>query len=144
MSNTSLYDGPMVQPMNVLVADDEPTNVEVIATILASIGHAVATSTDGQEALSLCQEWAKAGEPFDLVVLDVYMPVMNGLDVVKRLREDELTSSVPILCCSARAGRPDVERGLSVGCDHYLTKPFRRSDFIAAIELTLQAAENRG
>lgn len=139
-----MYHGLMVQQMNVLVADDEPTNVEVIATILASLGHSVATATDGQEALSLCQEWARTSESFDLVILDVYMPVMNGLDVVKRLRANEATCSIPILCCSARAARTDVERGLSVGCDYYLTKPFRRSDFIAAIELTLQAADKRG
>lgn len=113
-----------------LVVDDEPINITVIKAILEAEGHEAVTVTSGLEALKLC----KAGDcAFDMVLLDVHMPHLNGLETALCLRRYPDMAAIPIIFVSARASQADQEAGFLAGGQHYLTKPFRRQDLLGAI-----------
>jgi two-component system response regulator MtrA len=103
----------------VLVADDEEDIVELVRTRLERDGHVVVSAPDGEQALAL----ARAEAP-DLCVLDVMMPKLTGLEVMRALRQDPATARTRILLLTARAGEQDVDAGFSGGADDYVIKPF--------------------
>lgn len=121
--------------MRILLVDDEPTNREVAEVILRTQGHEVAIAQHGAEAIALCHD---EGQLFDMVLMDLQMPVMDGLEAIRRLRAHPATSTLPILCVSAKVRRSDREGGLVAGADHFLAKPFRRHELLAAIGTTLE------
>jgi two-component system, OmpR family, phosphate regulon response regulator PhoB len=103
----------------ILVVDDEPDIVALVAYHLARAGYGVSTASTGPEAL------AKAGAELPaLVVLDLMLPGMSGFDVIDRLRGDPATANIAVLMLTARRDEPDRVRGLMLGADDYLTKPF--------------------
>jgi len=127
MSNKS---GPNTSTtLTILVVDDEPDLVELISYNLEQQGHTVYTASDGREALSL----AKSRQP-DLIVLDVMMPEISGIEVARRLRIQTETSSVPIIMLTAKSEEAHELEGLSAGADDYITKPFSMQVLIARIE----------
>jgi two-component system OmpR family response regulator len=116
----------------ILIADDEPNIREVIAFALERAGHATATARNGSEAL---QQFRRA--PPDLVVLDVGMPEMDGLEVCRQIRK---SSDVPILFLSARDEEIDRVLGLEIGGDDYVTKPFSARELVARVNVILKRA----
>ena len=119
-------------PARILVVDDEPSITEFVSYNLRKEGYAVSIAADGDEALSL----AKA-EPFDLVVLDVMLPGIDGYEVCRRLRAE---SSVPVLFLSARDTELDKVVGLEIGGDDYLAKPFGVRELQARVKALLRRA----
>ena len=112
---------PPVRPMRVLVADDHEVNQAVVGAVLKKWGHAVAAAIDGQEVLDKL-----ATEHYDLVLMDLQMPVMDGLDATRRLRQREAAAGsprVPVVAMTARAMDEDRDRCLAAGMDGYLSKP---------------------
>lgn len=95
-------------------------------------GYEVITASDGEEALNRV-----LSERPDLVILDVMMPKLNGKDVCRRLKSDPKTSKVPIIFLSAKAQELDVEAGLELGADAYVTKPFDPSDLLDTVATLL-------
>lgn len=127
-------------PITILVVDDEPDLVELIAYNLEQQGHAVITAGDGNTALSL----AKSRQP-DLVVLDVMMPELNGVEVAKRLRSQTETASMPIIMLTAKSEETHELEGLDAGADDYITKPFSMQVLLARITaLTRRASSGAG
>jgi two-component system, OmpR family, phosphate regulon response regulator PhoB len=123
----------------ILVVDDEPDIVELIVYNLQEGGYRVLSATDGARALDL----AKSHLP-DLLVLDVMMPEINGIEVVRRLRSQSETSSLPIIMLTARSQEADELEGLGAGADDYITKPFSMQVLMARIEaLTRRAAGSK-
>lgn len=110
--------------MRVLLAEDDETTAEYIATGLAELGHGVELATNGEEALAL-----GISDRFDMIVLDRMMPLCDGLDVLRQLRE--ATVSVPILMLTAMGGIADRVDGLDSGADDYLVKPFALAELVA-------------
>ena len=100
----------------VLVVDDEPTVREVVVSYLRRDGHLVAEAADGATALALLD-----AEPPDLVVLDLMLPGVNGLDILRRVRA---TGDIPVIMLTARADESDRVAGLELGADDYVVKPF--------------------
>jgi FOG: CheY-like receiver len=123
-----------MRALNVLVVEDEPSNREIAEIILASAGHRVLSAADGQEALTLLLDEGKA---VDVVLMDILMPVMNGIEATKALRADPRTRDLPIICVSAKASGSDQQSGLTAGCSHYLSKPFKRRQLLEAVAQTL-------
>lgn len=123
-----------MRALNVLVVEDEPSNREIAEIILASAGHRVFMAADGQEALRLLLD---EGQQVDVVLMDILMPVMNGLEATRALRADPRTRDLPIICVSAKASGSDQESGLSAGCSHYLSKPFKRRQLLESLAKTL-------
>ncbi|MFF8475138.1 SpoIIE family protein phosphatase [Streptomyces sp. NPDC015414] len=123
----------------VLVADDNVDMREYLTRILAGAGYEVTAVTDGVEALAR----ARRDLP-DLVVSDVMMPRLGGLELVARLRGDTRTASVPVLLLSARAGQEASIEGLRAGADDYLVKPFAAAELLARVRANVELARLRG
>ncbi len=102
----------------ILIVDDEPTARTLLRLILVRAGFNVVEATNGFEALDRLEETA-----VDLVLLDVMMPGMSGIEVCEKIRADEKTAVVPILLLSAKTDALSIRRGLSAGANKYLTKP---------------------
>jgi DNA-binding response OmpR family regulator len=112
--------------MRILVAEDEKGMAQVLRRGLEEENHTVRLAYDGLSALSFAQD-----NPFDLVLLDVMLPGLNGLEVARRLRE--IRRNLPILMLTARDSVPDVVKGLDSGADDYVTKPFSFAVLLARI-----------
>jgi PAS domain S-box-containing protein len=125
-------------PAKILVADDNADMRAYLTRLLRGAGHEVAVYTDGDVAL----EAARLQAP-DLIVSDVMMPRLNGLDLVVALREDARTSSIPVLLLSARAGQEDSIVGLEAGADDYLVKPFAAAELLARVRANVELARLR-
>jgi len=117
----------------VLVVDDEPSIVDAVATSLRYEGFEVDEATSGRAALASAQE-----RPPDLIVLDVMLPDLDGLEVTRRLRADGIR--VPILFLTARDAIEDKVAGLTVGGDDYVTKPFSLAEVVARVRAILRRA----
>lgn len=120
----------------ILIADDEPNIRDVISFALERAGHSIATARNGSEAL---QQFRR--DPVDLVVLDIGMPEMDGLEVCRQLRR---TSDVPILFLSARDDEIDRVLGLEIGGDDYVTKPFSTRELVARVNVILKRGKSSG
>ena len=122
-------------PKKILIVDDDPTLVEMIATVLTPKGYELVKATDGQEALKIMFD----GKP-DLVLLDVVMPRMNGWQTCSRIRD--FSSAVPIIMLSGKnMTEDDVVRGLDYGADDYLLKPVGGKELVARVRAILRRAE---
>lgn len=117
----------------ILVVDDEPDAVELIAFNLKSAGFEVVTAADGEEALKK----ARSVLP-QLIVLDLMLPEVDGLEVCKILRRDMSTRGIPIIMLTAKAAEIDRVLGLELGADDYLTKPFSPRELILRIKRLLR------
>ena len=133
---SAVYDAVMA-PATVLVVDDDPVILKLLEVNFEMEGFQVVRAADGAEGL----ERAREVRP-DIVILDVMMPRMTGYEVAKALREDDGTAHIPIIFVTARAQSSDVERGMELGVDDYVTKPFDPLDLIARVN-TLLAREPR-
>ncbi|MCA9920684.1 MAG: response regulator transcription factor, partial [Anaerolineales bacterium] len=114
----------------ILVVEDEPSIQTVVRTYLESAGFDVRLADNGAEALALAEQ-----HPFALVILDLNLPGMDGMEVAARLRAD---SSVYILMLTARSDELDRVAGLRIGADDYLTKPFSPRELVARVEAILR------
>ncbi len=117
----------------ILVVDDEPSIVDTVATVLRYEGFSVDEASDGRQALSRLQE-----SHFDLVILDVMMPGLDGLEVTRRLRTDGI--EVPVLFLTARGETADLVAGLAAGGDDYIAKPFSLAELVARAKALLRRA----
>jgi two-component system OmpR family response regulator len=115
----------------VLVVDDEPSIVDALATSLRYEGFEVEEAVSGRHALAMAQE-----DPPDLLILDVMLPGLDGLEVTRRLRADGI--NVPILFLTARDTLQDKLAGLTIGGDDYVTKPFALTEVIARVQTILR------
>lgn len=120
----------------ILVVDDEPTIVSTVRAYLEQEGFAVQTAASGPAALQA----ARAFRP-DLIVLDIMLPGMDGIEVLRRLRQD---SEVYVLMLTARAEETDKVVGLTVGADDYLTKPFSPRELVARVKAILRRGRGDG
>jgi len=123
----------MRTPARILIVDDNPANVKILQTRLAADGYEVVTAADGEEALSKARE-----DSPDLILLDVMMPKLNGLDVCRRLRADPDFPFTPIIMVTAMADSKDVVAGLEAGGDEYLTKPVDHAALAARVRSMLR------
>jgi two-component system phosphate regulon response regulator PhoB len=119
--------------MRVLVVDDESDIVALVAYHLAKAGFQVATASDGVEAIDQVRRETPA-----LVVLDLMLPGMSGFDVLESIRAEPATRAIPVLMLTARKEEPDKLRGLSLGADDYLTKPFSPAELVLRVKAILR------
>jgi len=121
----------------VLIVEDDAAIRDALVEAIQADGHATVCAGDGQQAVRLF-----AGEPFDLVLLDLMLPVMNGYDVCRRLREKD--RRVPILMLTAKASEIDKVLGLELGADDYITKPFGLRELMARVHAAFRRQESSG
>jgi len=125
-------------PANILVVDDTPQNVKLLGDLLAVKGFAVATAADGKAALELAR-----ARPFDLVLLDVMMPGIDGFEVCERLRADGATRDIPVIFLTALDDTFDKVRAFSAGAVDFVTKPFRSEELLARVGTHLALRQAR-
>lgn len=129
---TSLID--MSQQPKVLVIDDEPGVRELISEALSISEITAVQAADGLEALSFLRR-----ERFDLLILDINMPKLDGLALLEKLRTEGM--SVPVLMLSARADKADINQGLRTGADDYLTKPFSIEELVLRVKAIMRRSK---
>ena len=117
----------------ILVVDDEPTIVRLMEFILARQGHDMVVAVNGEEALQKIRS-----EQPDLVLLDIMMPRIDGYEVAQQLRADPATADLPIIMLSAKAQGEDIRRGVDVGVDEYVTKPFSPDHLVSVVSAHLK------
>ncbi len=120
---------------DILVVDDEASVVEVVALYLRREGFQVRAAHDGREALVAIQSKLP-----DLVVLDVMLPELDGLEIMRRLRADP-TSDIPVILLTARSQEVDRIYGLELGADDYVTKPFSPAELVSRVKAVLRRAQ---
>jgi CheY-like chemotaxis protein len=118
----------------VLVVEDNDMNMQLVEYLLEEGGMAIVKATSGEEALRI----TRAAEPFDLILMDIHLPGMDGLSVVRAMKDDQRTAKVPILALTAHAMRGDKDRFLDAGCDGYISKPIDVKTFLSSIETYLR------
>lgn len=116
----------------ILIADDEPEVVDLVRMILEWEGFAVAEAQDGEEALVKARETGP-----DLILLDVRMPRMSGLDVLKRLHRDRSLAKIPVVMLSVVTTYPDVQEALERGAIAYISKPFELKELVRLVTRVL-------
>ena len=116
----------------ILIVEDNPANLKLAATVLEKAGHAVLSAEDGEKGLVLARERLP-----DLVLMDIQMPGIDGLEATRRLRADPATAGLKIVALTALAMKGDEERILEAGCDGYIAKPFRYQDLLDRVAAAL-------
>jgi adenylate cyclase len=123
-------------PNKILIVDDEPFNLDLLEQELADQNYVVERANDGVEAL----EKVESFKP-DVILLDYMMPKMNGIEVVKRLRQDEKYKSLPVILLTAKGSQEDKVRGLDAGADDYVVKPFDSFELLARVRSMMRIKE---
>ncbi|HKO00259.1 MAG TPA: response regulator [Thermoanaerobaculia bacterium] len=116
----------------VLVVEDNDMNMQLVEYLLEEGGYEIVKATSGEEALSIARD-ASSKAP-DLILMDIHLPGMDGLSVVREIKSDSRMSGVPILALTAHAMRGDKDRFLEAGCDGYISKPIDVKTFLSSIE----------
>jgi CheY-like chemotaxis protein len=123
----------------ILVVDDNLDSVAIIRRILETQHYDVLAATGGSEALELLRQGK-----VDLVLLDIMMPEMSGLEVLQRIKGDAATQHLPVILVTAKTHDDDVLGGYQYGADYYITKPFTRKQLLYGIDLVLGKGESVG
>ncbi|MET3522129.1 adenylate/guanylate cyclase domain-containing protein [Mesorhizobium abyssinicae] len=123
----------MHDPPRILAVDDTPENLEILRMRLEANGYEVATAADGEEGLARARELTP-----DLILLDIMMPKLDGISVVRMLKHDQSLRSIPVVLVTAKADTRDLVEGLDAGGDDYLTKPFEHRALLARVRSMLR------
>lgn len=126
----------MTAHRNILIVDDEAAIREMVSFALTRAGFDVEEAADGQEAMTKVADCAPT-----LILLDWMLPDVSGVDVARRLKKDEISARIPIIMLTARSEENDKIRGLEVGADDYVTKPFSPRELVARINAVLRRIE---
>jgi CheY-like chemotaxis protein len=121
----------------IMVVDDNPDIITIVKTILEGKGYHVLSASSGQELLNLLTD----RKP-DLIILDIMMPEMDGLEVLGRLKAVTETASIPVILLTAKVQYEDVLGGYKLGADYYITKPFTSTQLVNGINLLLGESKN--
>ena len=120
----------------ILIVEDVPINLKLVGDLLKRIGYITIEATDGKQGVEL----ARAKKP-DLILMDIQMPVMDGLEATRILKADATTKNIPVLALTSYAMRGDKERILKAGCDGYLTKPIDIQELVKEVTNLIGRAE---
>lgn len=113
---------------NVLIVEDNADNLKLATFLLQSAGHRVISASTAEAGLALARS-----DPPDIILMDIQLPGMDGLEATGLLKKDERTRSIPVIALTALAMKGDEERIRAAGCDGYIGKPMRYKEFLAAV-----------
>lgn len=119
----------------ILVVEDNPTNMKLAVFLLETAGHSVISATDAEAGLTLARDQLP-----DLILMDIQLPGMDGLEATIHLKRDDATRAIPVIALTALAMKGDEERLRAAGCDGYIAKPLSHREFIATIAAQLAPA----
>jgi len=136
--NYNRYAGGVKMKKLILVVDDNPDLTELLQIALEFFGYEAIAAKNGAEAVEI----AHSKLP-DLIVMDMFMPVMNGIQATSLIRMNPKTKDIPIIAATANAAQGDRDRCLAAGCNEYLSKPFSNQRLVTLIEEILKCGENQ-
>ena len=119
----------------VLIVEDNPANMTLATFLVQTAGHTVISATDAEAGLAL----ARAEQP-DLILMDIQLPGMDGLEAARQLKRDDATHAIPVIALTALAMKGDEERIRAAGCDGYISKPLAYRDLFAILSAQLPVA----
>jgi two-component system cell cycle response regulator DivK len=119
----------------VLIVEDNSANMTLAVFLLQSAGHAVLSARDAEAGLTLARD-----EQPDLILMDIQLPGMDGLQATALLKQDDTTRAIPVIALTALAMKGDEERIRAAGCDGYIAKPMRYQEFLATVAAQLVGA----
>ena len=122
----------------ILIVDDIPKNIQILGNILSKEDYQIAYAQSGEQALAITHH-----QKFDLILLDIMMPEMDGFEVCKVLKENPETSETPVIFLTAKADMNSIVKGFAVGGQDYITKPFNASELLARTETHIQLHEQK-
>jgi len=123
---------------NILIVDDEPINIQLLGSVLKESDYDVQFATSGEEAL----EWVNS-ESFDLILLDLMMPTMDGYEVCEHIKNNSSLNAIPILFLSASVSAKKINKGIEIGAADFITKPFNRVELLAKVKTHLELKRSR-
>ena len=123
----------------ILVVDDEPINLDIFEDLLDGLNYDVITATSGQGA---CEQLERVGEELDVILLDRMMPDIDGIEILKKIKENPALKHIPVVLQTAMARTEDIEEGLSAGAYYYITKPFKQNQMLAIIKTAISDCQN--
>ena len=126
----------MRTPPRILIVDDTPANVEILEMRLAAHGYEILTAGDGEEALDIIGD-----QQPDLILLDIMMPKIDGIEVCRRVKADNALPFIPIILVTSKSDPKDVVAGLEAGAEEYLTKPVEKTALVARVKSMLRIKE---
>jgi CheY-like chemotaxis protein len=129
-------DGEMKK--KVLIVEDEERIRKVISIIIRNDELEIEEATDGQEALNKLEQNRTAEKKFDLIILDLMLPEVDGIKVLEKIRTDPVTEELPVIIVSAKSKDGDILDGLKKGANYYITKPFEPQELINSLGLILK------
>ena len=122
----------------ILIVDDVSKNIQILGNILSEKDYQIAYAQDGKQALKICNN-----QPFDLILLDIMMPGMDGYTVCKELKSNPKTSEIPIIFLTAKTDLDSIIKGFEIGGQDYITKPFNASELLARVNNHLLIRKQR-
>ncbi len=122
----------------ILVVDDNQVNTKLVSCVLVVEGYQVACAAEAQQAISMLQK-----KTFDLILMDLALPGMDGLELTRRLKLDVQTKKIPVVALTANAMKGDEQQALDAGCIGYITKPINTSEFPKQIENFLENSDGK-
>lgn len=125
-----------MNPRKILVVEDNDMNMQLVEYLLEEGGYDIVKATSGEEALAITRD--DGADAPDLILMDIHLPGMDGLSVVREMKTNTRTQRVPILALTAHAMRGDKDRFLEAGCDGYISKPIDVKTFLSSIEQYLK------
>jgi two-component system cell cycle response regulator DivK len=128
--------GDQPTPKRILIVEDNELNMKLVRDVLEVHGYAIVATTEGATALPLAQ----AHRP-DLILMDLQLPDISGLEAVRQLKGHEATRAIPVIAVTAFAMVGDSDKALGAGCDAYVTKPIQLRDFLAVVQRFIGAAD---
>ncbi|MDC8758551.1 response regulator [Janthinobacterium fluminis] len=120
----------------ILIVEDSPANMMLVETLLESCGHTLFQAERAPQALDIARR-----EQLDLILMDIQLPGMDGIEATRILKADPRTSGVPVVALTAFAMKGDRERLLQAGCDGYIEKPINYIDFLAEVAAIIERAD---
>ena len=124
---------------SILIVDDEPKNIQLLGNLLEKNNYEIEFAMDGESAL----HWVEK-KPFDLVLLDIMMPGMDGYEVCRTIKSDISKMHIPIIFLTAKTDTDDIVKGFEVGGSDYVTKPFRSLELLARVKMQVEMKTLRG
>lgn len=122
-------------PKTILIVDDSRFTLEISSFVASSAGYAALTALDGVEALEIL-----GTNSVDLVIVDINMPGMDGYELIRKIRSDEVLADVPVIIITTETEARDKEKGFAAGANSYLVKPVEPDDVVAQIQLLIGAS----
>lgn len=120
---------PQIMTGKILIVEDNELNMKLFKDVLSAYGYDTIQAHDGHNVVAMAREHRP-----DLIIMDIQLPVISGLDVTRQLKDDDDLKSIPIIAVTAFAMKGDEERILEGGCEAYISKPISMSDFVAAVK----------